>query len=176
MFNRPFMLLICALIAACPVDAQQLQVYDNNSWGFSVKMPQTIRYEMDRPPNPNHGFRIAISNDSFVWVNGESTDDPSLKDVADSEIALWQRQNCMIDAYMPTLLAHRPAMEIELHCHAGIDKKVSKRIHLLVAFASPSHIGNVAYTIGVASLDDEQSYKVAKSTFEIVRNGFQFHK
>ena len=173
--NRPFILLICSLFAACPVVAEQFQIYENPNWGFSVKMPRSIHYAMDRPPNPNHGFRIIVSKESFVWVNGGSTDDRSLNEAAGTEVSFWLQQNCKIAMRRDTLLAKRPAIEVSLHCVAGGEKEVSTRVHLIVAFASPSRIGSVAYTIGMTSLDNEQSYDVVKPTFDIVIDGFQFH-
>jgi hypothetical protein len=168
------MIFVAGIIAGYPAIAGQQQIYRNANWAFSVVMPQSIHYEMDRPPNPNHGFRIVISKDSFVWVNGESTDDASLNDATDSEVAFWEQEGCTKDVYRHTRLARTPAMEVRLRCRAGIESDIKKRVHLFVAFASPSKIGSVAYTIGMTSPDDERSYRKVKAVLDIVRNGFHF--
>lgn len=95
------------------------QSYVNENWGFSVMMPSGRTYETDPPPAPNHGFRIPTSEQSFVWVNGESTDDESLVAAAATQQAYWAQSGCHELHSNSTALDGHQAQSVLLACPAG---------------------------------------------------------
>ena len=171
--SSSFVGAVALLIVAA--SGSDLQTYKNENWGFSVTLPSSVRYETSRPPNPNHGFQVHVSRDSFVWVNADSSDDLSLSEAVETEKGLWVGQGCREIKRAPVPLGGRSAEQIQMDCPAGLAQKEVKRVSLIVALQAPPGINNTAYTVGVAypkTGTDEQS---ALRTFDAVRQGFQFN-
>jgi hypothetical protein len=133
-----------------------------------------MSYETNPAPNPNHGFRIPISNESFVWVNADSSDDQSLAAAVDTELRLWVEQGCSTVQKSRTSLGAKPAEKVVLKCAAGLDHAELKRVSLIVALESPPGINNTAYTIGVTYPESGQAKVPATAAFNAVRRGFRF--
>jgi hypothetical protein len=56
-----------ALIGTVPVHG----LYANAEYGFSVRLANGVAGEMDAPPLPNHGIRIALGKDRAIEISGE---------------------------------------------------------------------------------------------------------
>lgn len=155
-------------------NASDVQIYENKNWGFAISLPRAVRYETSRPPNPNHGFQVHVSRDSCVWVTADSSDDQSLPEAVETQKSLWGGQGCREVRISPSSLAGRLAEEILLDCPVGIEQKQIKMVSLIVALQAPPGIGNATYTIGVSYLQNGKDEQSAISTFNTVRQGFQF--
>ena len=174
MLNK--LILIAALLFASAASAA-VRVghgeYTNRDWAFSVRLPREVKYEVDAPPNPNHGFRIPISAESFVWVNADSTDDKSLSQATASEAKLWTDQGCSLVRRVASSLGGKPAVEMQLKCIAGGAHAVQKRIELLVALESPRGLNDTTFTVGAAYPEVGRDSKSAQALFRLVSAGFR---
>jgi hypothetical protein len=166
--------LLAVLLMAAPAFSAVPSTYVNSNWGFSVLVPSGMSYETSPAPNPNHGFKIPISKESFVWVNADSSDDQSLAAAVDTELRLWVEQGCATIQKSRTSLGAKPAEKIVLKCPAGLDRAELKRVSLIVALESPPGINNTAYTIGVTYAESGQAKGWATAAFNAVRHGFRF--
>jgi hypothetical protein len=166
-------LFLCAL-AVAPAQASSTKVYRNAAWAFAVDVPAGLSYQVDAPPNPNHGFRINITKDSFVWINADSSDDQTLAAAARTELSLWTQQGCTKTATATSSLGNGPAVSLYLRCPAGMDRRTLKRVRLIVAFHSSRGSGAVSYTIGMTSSDNGASDQRASAIMDAVRKGFRF--
>jgi hypothetical protein len=167
-------IFLAVLLMVAPAFSAAPPKYVNPNWGFSVLVPNGMSYETNPAPNPNHGFRIPISKESFVWVNADSSDDQSLAAAGDTELRLWVEQGCATIQKSWTSLGAKPAEKIVLKCFAGPDRAELKRVSLIVALESPPGINNTAYTIGVTYPESGQAKGPATAAFNAVRHGFRF--
>lgn len=175
MYNKGRVAIISSiLIMATPALSAAPSTYVNSSWGFSVLVPSGMSYETNPAPNPNHGFRIIISKESFVWVNADSSDDQSLAAAVDTELRLWVEQGCATVQKYRTSLGAKPAEKIVLKCPAGLDRAELKRVSLIVALESPPGINNTAYTIGMTYPESGQAKGPATAAFNAMCRGFRF--
>ena len=179
--------LACAVIAGCIATSAlsaELHVYRNPDYGFSVDLPGDIKCETNHPPNPNHGFKIPVSADAFVWVDAGSSDDQTLAGAAETEINVgWH--GCTEVAREPAHLAAKPAEKIMLSCPVGYDpgfdpgfaRRQRKRVLEIVALEAPPGLYNTVYTIG-AAYPENNNVEQRKTTavFDVVRRGFRFNE
>jgi len=174
MFRKAILLLIgvSSLQWSC-ASAGQPHLYTNKNWGFSTSLPDSTIYETDPPPNPNHGFRVPISNEAFVWVNADSSDDQSSFSATDTEVGYWKQSGCTEFKRNKTTLGQRTAYNVIIMCHDKKDRTLVKTVRLIVALASPRGIGNSAYVIGSVYATKNEEEK-ALSIQESIRRGFKF--
>jgi hypothetical protein len=70
-------------------------LYQNDTYRYSVALPRGIIARGAAPPNPNHGFTIALSvknesspvygpTDSFIWVDGSYIPQDDVQTLADA--------------------------------------------------------------------------------------------
>jgi len=111
-----------------------------------------------------------------VWVNADSSDDPSLAAAVNTELTFWVDQGCTTIQKSRSSLGGKPAEKIVLKCPAGLDRAVWKRVSLIVALESPPGINNTAYTIGVTYPETGNAKGSAMAVFNGVRRGFHFTK
>jgi hypothetical protein len=164
------------ILIACQASYAASRVYTNANWGYSVEVPPSIRYETVKPPNPNHGFRANISNDSFLWVNADSSDDESLNSASQTELGFWTQQGCRKLSARRSSLGGQEAVSMYLRCPVGLRRTGHKRVLLIVALNSPDNVSNSVYTVGITSLDNKRAQQSAAKTLEVIRGGFEFAK
>jgi hypothetical protein len=133
-----------------------------------------MRIETNKPPNPNHGFQIHISRDTFAWVNADSSDDLSLSGAAETEKGLWIQQGCKEIEKTSVLLGGKSAEKLQLDCPAGLARTEVKRIALIVTLQAPPGINNASYIVGVAFKKGSADEQSAVSTLYTLQQGFRF--
>jgi hypothetical protein len=169
------MALVALLNASAAAAHPGTQRYINDNWGYSVSLPASTRYETNAPPNPNHGFRITVSKDAYVWADGSSSDDEDLKDALASESGFWIEDGCFTRSISPDHLGGRPARRTVLKCPAK-GGRAAKRVVLVVALEAPADISPSAYIVGVIYREEGPDADRAMATFEAVRRGFRFKR
>jgi hypothetical protein len=161
-------------LAASAADGASAHEYRNANWGYSVIVPAGMRYETSPPPSPNHGFRATLSRDSFVWVDGTSSDDLSLKAAADTEVRLWSARGCRTVVRHGSTLGGRPAQHIALRCPAGGELGVPGIVSLTIALNAPPGISNTAYIVGAFYPESGRDERLATAAQDALVRGFRF--
>jgi hypothetical protein len=169
------MALVALLDASAAAAHPGIQRYINDNWGYSVSLPASPRYETTAPPSPNHGFRITISNNAYVWADGSSSDDEDLEDALASESRFWLDEGCFTRSISPDHLGGRQARRTVLKCPAK-GGRAARRVVLVVALEAPADVSPSAYIVGVTYREEGLDADRAMATFEAARRGFRFKR
>jgi hypothetical protein len=152
--------------------AEKRNEYRNVDYAYAVSLPGELHYEMNKAPNPNHGFRITVAPSASVWVDSSYTDDPTLSQAVDSERAIWE-ESCTSTSTEAKELGSATAVQITFKCvqpEAGSPTTVT----LLMALASPPNRGRIRYEIGMQYLSGATSRVRTQQVFNAVQAGFHF--
>lgn len=168
-------LLAAAIIASAETGpAAKANEYRNVDYAYTVSLSANLHYEMNKAPNPNHGFRINVAPSAFVWIDGSYIDDPTLSQAADSERAMWEERGCTRTSTETKELDGTNAVEITLKCPAEPKVGSPTTVALLMALASPPNRSRIRYEIGMQYPSGTVSRARMQQMFKIVQAGFHF--
>lgn len=152
--------------------------YANCDYGFYVILPAGFVAHSSRPPNPNHGFLVALpdvgrtqyassADERFVWTNAEynSLDFTSLKAAADYQLSVMRAK-----AEFRELTDERfrfdakPAIKIKGEYDGLQGRVVEERVVALRA--------GIVYEVGLMTKVGD--YPGDKKAFDRILSGFHF--
>jgi hypothetical protein len=88
--------------------------YHNPQYGYLVRLPVGITWEMSPAPFPNHGFQVALDTGDTLSVDAWSTDTVTVADTVGGESEM--AQECTVAWERPTLLGGLAARELVSRC------------------------------------------------------------
>jgi hypothetical protein len=165
---------VAMFISVEMVGATNGNEYRNVDYAYAVSLPEELHYQMNRAPNPNHGFRIDVAPSAFVWMDSSYTDDPTLSQAVDSERRMWEERSCAIARAEPKQLDGRNAAQITLKCDTHPKGNRPTIVSLLMALASPANRGQIRYEIGMQYPSGTASATRTEQVFRAVQAGFHF--
>ncbi len=153
--------------AQVQVASSDKPLYVNGEYGFSVRIPPSLTYEKTVPPNPDHGFSIALPRQEKLWVDASATEDASVAHEAHRVEA-----GCRLRAKKPMLLSGRKATVLQVSCPAtAYDVAYEERV--LLADVLMPHRSPILYQVGLRT-DKGRNSAAATRLFEQLIAGFRF--
>lgn len=147
--------------------------YRNVDYAYAVSLPTDLHYDVNKPPSPNHGFRISVGPSAVVWVDASYTDDSSLSQAVDSERAAWG-ENCTTIGTEAKELGGMSATQITLTCAAESGAARPTVVTLLLTLGSPPGRGRIRYEVGMQYPSDAASSMQTQQAFKATQAGFRF--
>jgi len=174
-FSFLFAVIIAVSVSPKTSTAGKRNEYRNVDYAYTVSLPADLYYDVNKPPNPNHGFRINVPPSATVWVDASYTEDSTLSQAVDSERAAWGK-NCTAIGTEAKELGGTSATQITFKCAAESETGSPTMVTLLLALASPPDRGQIRYEIGMqypleaaSSLQTQQAFKAAQAGFHFMR-------
>lgn len=153
-------------MAQSAVKSSEQPLYQNQPYGFRVKLPPGLTYTRTLPPNPDHGFGIELVGRGKLWVDASYTDSSST-----SEEAKIQSAGCHTEETRATKLGNRPAMALRFSCPPSADGAGYIELLVLTVHREGDR-SPVDYQIGMRA--DARSLSQNKELFEKIITGFSF--
>jgi hypothetical protein len=174
-FSLLFVAMIAVSIGPQTSTAGKRNEYRNVDYAYTVSLPADLHYDVNKPPNPNHGFRINVAPSATVWVDASYTDDSTLSQAVDSERAAWGK-NCTAIGTETRELGGASATQITLKCAAESETASPTMVTLLLALGTPPDRGQIRYEIGMqypleaaSGLQTQRAFKAALAGFHFMR-------
>lgn len=153
--------------AQVQVASSDKPLYQNGEYRFSVRVPPNLTYDRTAPPNPDHGFSIALPHEEKLWVDASLTEDASVA----REVRRVQA-GCRLEQKKPTVIDGRKAIALQVSCPAtAYDTAYEERV-LLAERALP-HRSPILYQVGLRT-DKGRNSAAATKLFEQLIAGFHF--
>jgi len=163
--------LFCASGIASKRTALRSGEYRNPDHGYGVRVPKGLRYEVSRPPAPNHGFTVSLPEGTLLWVDGSYTDDADLSAATDSEREVW-RGSCREQANAPTVLGPLPARRITFSCLDGSPGHPPTVVTVVLALLGRPGNGIAEYEFGFRSPMRQEPEDQAQRLLDQLIHGF----
>lgn len=173
MVARGLLVLVFANVVLCQeeglsgVDGTR---YVNYKYGYSVLIPKQMRIAAPKPPAPQHGFKIKLSEhpSAVIWVEGSYN------------AALWHSLNEVLEGHLD-YLKEEVGVELEVLARSPVDLSGLEAVRLALKYKKQGsgeivredfivamrHQKNVpvgvVYELGLTT--SESRYQADKSTF-----------
>ncbi len=157
--------------AAGSADSKGRDDYRNRDYAYAVHLPPGTEYTMAGAPNPNHGFRIDVGPNAFVWVDASYTDASTLAEVAAGVREEWQPK-CSVESAAEGTLDGAAATEMVFRCRAERAGETTS-IRILASLKTPHGRGRIRYQLGVQCPKDGNLGDRSEKMFDVVRRGFR---
>jgi hypothetical protein len=109
--------------------------YTNREYGFSVTVPKRLKAFRNSPPAPNHGFRINLSEQSYLWVDASYNVTNSTYDtIPQREVAFLNQRGAnqsKLSRQAQTMLRGIPAIHFRIDYELNGVPMVAERIWAL---------------------------------------------
>lgn len=163
---------LCLLVNLAALAGAVAGVYENPEYGYSVRVPAGLQARGDPAPNPQHGIRITLSPDAFVWVDASynTTEARSAHALLDDMVATL-RATQQVEALTRTKgrLDRLPAesLVIRYRTQPGAPVQVREATVALRAARPPG----IVYTIGLIA--PAETYEQQRTRLRAVVESFR---
>jgi len=162
-----FGLFSCNAAAQASIKSSDQPLYENHAYGFKVKLPPDVTYTWTVPPNPDHGFGLALQGRGELWVDASYTDSLSA-----AEEAKNQSSGCHVEERRSTKLGNRPAIALRFSCPAGVDGDAYKEL-LVLTVSRQGDRSPAVYQVAMRATTSEVLSQ-NKGLFDKIVAGFRF--
>jgi hypothetical protein len=147
--------------------------YRNAAYGYIVKIPHGVQYEMTRESNPNQGFLIPRAPGGHIVVDASHTDSELLAQLVAEQRELYV--DCRETAHANTKLGRLPALALDFACPKGVGMGNPSIVRMVVALRCEKGHSCIAYRVESFTNQSDARKQTAASIgwlVHLMRRGF----